>query len=321
MVHIMIGIRFAEMGFIMAGQTEVLRQEINKVIKGKSKVVDKVLCAMLAGGHILLEDIPGVGKTTLAMTIAKAMALSYRRVQFTPDVLPSDIVGFSMFNSQTKEFEYREGAIFANLFLADEINRTSPKTQSALLEAMEEEKVTVDGVEHRLPTPFTVIATENPVGSSGTQMLPESQLDRFMVCLSMGYPEHEDAVSILKNDGAKPLRDVREIISIEEWGELKQSAEHCFVSDALYDYVVRLTEATRESRYLSLGASPRASIALLRMAKAMAVLCGRDYVIPEDIKEVYYDVFAHRVRMDTMAKAEGMTVIEVLVQVFEHEKI
>lgn len=305
----------------MAEQTEVLREEINKVIKGKSNVVDKVLCAMLAGGHILLEDIPGVGKTTLAMTIAKAMALSYCRVQFTPDVLPSDIVGFSMFNSQTKEFEYREGAIFANLFLADEINRTSPKTQSALLEAMEEEKVTVDGVEHRLPTPFTVIATENPVGSSGTQMLPESQLDRFMVCLSMGYPEHEDAVSILKNDGAKPLRDVREIISIEEWGKLKQSAEDLFVSDALYDYVVRLTEATRESRYLSLGASPRASIALLRMAKAMAVLRGRDYVIPEDIKEVYYDVFAHRVRLDTMAKAEGMTVIEVLVQVFEHEKI
>ena len=177
----------AEMRVRMEKQTEVLREEINKVIKGKSNVVDKVLCAMLAGGHILLEDIPGVGKTTLAMTIAKAMALSYRRVQFTPDVLPSDIVGFSMFNSQTKEFEYREGAIFANLFLADEINRTSPKTQSALLEAMEEEKVTVDGVEHRLPAPFTVIATENPVGSSGTQMLPESQLDRFMVCLSMGY--------------------------------------------------------------------------------------------------------------------------------------
>lgn len=305
----------------MAEQTDVLRDEINKVIKGKSNVVDKVLCAMLAGGHILLEDIPGVGKTTLAMTVAKAMALSYRRVQFTPDVLPSDIVGFSMFNSQTKEFEYRQGAIFANLFLADEINRTSPKTQSALLEAMEEEKVTVDGNEYRLPTPFTVIATENPVGSSGTQMLPESQLDRFMVCLSMGYPEHEDAVNILKNDGAKPLREVREIISTEEWAKLRDRAENCFVSDALYDYVVRLTEATRESKYLLLGASPRASIALLRMAKAMAVLKGRDYVIPEDIKEVYYDVFAHRVKLDTLAKAEGMTVIEVLVQVFEHEKI
>lgn len=305
----------------MAEKTDVLRNEINKVVKGKSGVVDKVLCAMLAGGHILLEDIPGVGKTTLAVTIARAMALSYRRVQFTPDVLPSDIVGFSMFNSQTKQFEYREGAVFANLFLADEINRTSPKTQSALLEAMEEEKVTVDGVAHPLPKPFTVIATENPVGSSGTQMLPESQLDRFMICLSMGYPEHDDAVSILKNDGAKPLRDVREVMSADEWSVLRQKAESCFVSDVLYDYMVRLTEATRASKYLFLGASPRASIALMRMARAMAVLNGREYIIPEDIRDVYYDVFAHRVKLDTMAKAEGMTVIEVLMQVFENEKV
>lgn len=305
----------------MDGQIDALRSEINKVVKGKSDVVDKVLGAMLAGGHILLEDIPGVGKTTLAVTMAKAMSLSYRRVQFTPDVLPSDIVGFSMFNSQTKQFEYREGAVFANLFLADEINRTSPKTQSALLEAMEEEKVTVDGVEHRLPTPFTVIATQNPVGSSGTQMLPESQLDRFMVCLSMGYPNHDAAVSILKNDGAKPLQDVQQKVSAEEWGELRQKAENCYVSDVLYDYVVRLTEATRDSRYLLLGASPRASIALMRMARAMAVMDGREYAIPEDIRDVYYDVFAHRVKLDTMAKAEGMTVIEVLMQVFEHEKI
>lgn len=305
----------------MTDKIDVLRAEINKVVKGKSNVVDKVLCAMLAGGHILLEDIPGVGKTTLAMTIAKTMALSYRRVQFTPDVLPSDIVGFSMFNSQTKEFEYKEGAIFANLFLADEINRTSPKTQSALLEAMEEEKVTVDGVAHRLPVPFTVIATENPVGSSGTQMLPESQLDRFMVCLSMGYPAHDDAVSILKNDGAKPLESVEEIISLEEWAELKRKAEDCFVSDELYDYVVNLTEATRESRYVLLGASPRASIALIRMAKAMAVMNGREYVVPEDVKEVYYDVFAHRVKLDTKAKAEGLTVVEVLMQVFDGVKV
>lgn len=305
----------------MADKINELRAEINKVVKGKSNVVDKVLCAMLAGGHILLEDIPGVGKTTLAMTIAKAMALSYRRVQFTPDVLPSDIVGFSMFNSRTKEFEYKEGAIFANLFLADEINRTSPKTQSALLEAMEEEKVTVDGTMHLLPAPFTVIATENPVGSSGTQMLPESQLDRFMVCLSMGYPAHDDAVSILKNDGAKPLGSVQEIISLEEWAKLKTKAGRCFVSDELYDYVVNLTEATRENRYVLLGASPRASIALIRMAKAMAVMNGREYVVPEDIKEVYYDVFAHRIKLDTKAKAEGLTVVEVLMQVFDGVKV
>lgn len=305
----------------MVEKINALREEIGKVVKGKSDVVDKVLCAMLAGGHILLEDIPGVGKTTLAMTIAKVMALSYRRVQFTPDVLPSDIVGFSMFSEQTREFEYREGAIFANLFLADEINRTSPKTQSALLEAMEEEKVTVDGTEHRLPTPFTVIATENPIGSSGTQMLPESQLDRFMVCLSMGYPAHDDAVSILKNDGAKPLGEVREILSVQEWEALRDKAENCFVSDEIYDYVVRLTEATRESTYVLLGASPRASIALIRMARAMAVMSGREYVVPEDVKAVWYDVLSHRVKLGTKAKAEGVTVTEALMQVFDGVKL
>lgn len=305
----------------MSEKLDQLRGEINKVVKGKADVVDKVLCAMLAGGHILLEDIPGVGKTTLAMTIAKAMALTYRRVQFTPDVLPSDIVGFSMYNAQTKDFEYREGAVFANLFLADEINRTSPKTQSALLEAMEEEKVTVDGVEHPLPVPFTVIATENPVGSSGTQMLPESQLDRFMVCLSMGYPAHEDAVNILKNDGSKPLLDLWEIMTVSEWQALKQRTENCYVSDEMYDYVVRLTEQTRENVYVLLGASPRASIALLRMAKAMAVMRGRDYVVPEDVRDVFYDVFGHRVKLGTKAKAEGMTVIEVLLQVFDGVKV
>lgn len=305
----------------MSEKLDQLRGEINKVVKGKADVVEKVLCAMLAGGHILLEDIPGVGKTTLAMTIAKAMALTYRRVQFTPDVLPSDIVGFSMYNAQTKDFEYREGAVFANLFLADEINRTSPKTQSALLEAMEEEKVTVDGVEHPLPVPFTVIATENPVGSSGTQMLPESQLDRFMVCLSMGYPAHEDAVNILKNDGSKPLLDLREIMTVSEWQALKQRTENCYVSDEMYDYVVRLTEQTRENVYVLLGASPRASIALLRMAKAMAVMRGRDYVVPEDVRDVFYDVFGHRVKLGTKAKAEGMTVIEVLMQVFDGVKV
>lgn len=304
----------------MTEKINLLRSEINAVVKGKETVVDKVLCAMLAGGHILLEDIPGVGKTTLAMTIAKAMALSYRRVQFTPDVLPSDIVGFSMYNEKNREFEYREGAVFANLFLADEINRTSPKTQSALLEAMEEEKVTVDGVEYVLPTPFTVIATENPAGSSGTQLLPESQLDRFMVCLSMGYPAHEDAINILKNDGAKPLATLREIVTVQEWQALCEQAENCYVSDEMYDYIVRLTEATRDNRYVLLGASPRASISLLRMARAMAVMKGRNFVVPEDVRDVFYDVFGHRVKLSTKAKAEGMTAIEVLMVIFDQVK-
>ena len=234
----------------MAGQIQSLQETINQVVKGKQTVVQKVLCAMLAGGHILLEDIPGVGKTTLAMAIAKATELSYRRVQFTPDVLPSDLIGFSMYNEKTKEFEYREGAVFANLFLADEINRTSPKTQSALLEAMEEEKVTVDGITHLLPTPFTVIATENPVGSAGTQMLPESQLDRFMICLSMGYPAHSDAVEILKNNGAKSLDSIHGVVTLNEWKMLKKMAEECYVSDEIYDYIVRLTENTRQHPFV-----------------------------------------------------------------------
>lgn len=305
----------------MAGQIQSLQEMINQVVKGKQTVVQKVLCAMLAGGHILLEDIPGVGKTTLAMAIAKATELSYRRVQFTPDVLPSDLVGFSMYNEKTKEFEYREGAVFANLFLADEINRTSPKTQSALLEAMEEEKVTVDGITHLLPTPFTVIATENPVGSAGTQMLPESQLDRFMICLSMGYPAHSDAVEILKNNGAKSLDSIHGVVTLNEWKMLKKMAEECYVSDEIYDYIVRLTENTRQHPFVRLGASPRASLALLRMAKAMAVMKGRDYVVPEDIMDIYQDVLAHRIKLNTQARAQGIAVSDVLKQVFEGTNI
>lgn len=305
----------------MADLLKQLQDEVNTVIKGKEDVVEKVLCAMLAGGHILLRDIPGVGKTTLAMMIAKVMDLSCRRVQFTPDVLPSDIVGFSMYNSQKKEFEYREGAVMTNLFLADEINRTSPKTQSALLEAMEEEKVTVDGIEHALPSPFTVIATENPYGSSGTQMLPESQLDRFMVCLEMGYPEHEDAVEILKNNGAAGLCKARKVLTAKEWEEYRKRAETCFVSDDMYDYLVRLTEATRKNPYVSLGASPRASIALLRMSRAMAVMRGRDYVVPEDVQVLYQDVFGHRVRPGISAKAEGIEITEILGRIFHEVKV
>ncbi|MCI5884020.1 MAG: MoxR family ATPase [Eubacterium sp.] len=305
----------------MAGQIQSLQETINQVVKGKQTVVQKVLCAMLAGGHILLEDIPGVGKTTLAMAIAKATELSYRRVQFTPDVLPSDLIGFSMYNEKTKEFEYREGAVFANLFLADEINRTSPKTQSALLEAMEEEKVTVDGITHLLPTPFTVIATENPVGSAGTQMLPESQLDRFMICLSMGYPAHSDAVEILKNNGAKSLDSIHGVVTLNEWKMLKKMAEECYVSDEIYDYIVRLTENTRQHPFVRLGASPRASLALLRMAKAMAVMKGRDYAVPEDIMDIYQDVLAHRIKLNTQARAQGIAVSDVLKQVFEGTNI
>ena len=299
----------------MAGQIQTLQEMINQVVKGKQKVVEKVLCAMLAGGHILLEDIPGVGKTTLAMAIAKATDLTYRRVQFTPDVLPSDLVGFSMYNEKTKEFEYREGAVFANLFLADEINRTSPKTQSALLEAMEEEKVTVDGITHNLPAPFTVIATENPIGSSGTQMLPESQLDRFMICLSMGYPEHQDAVDILKNNGAKSLSGIQAVVTLAEWKKLQNMAEESYVSEEMYDYIVRLTENTRKHPMVRLGASPRASLALMKCARAYALINGRDYIIPDDVRLLAPAVLAHRLILSREAAAKGMSKEEALMEI------
>ncbi len=249
-----------------------------------------------------------MGKTTLATTFAKSMSLDYKRVQFTPDVLPSDILGFSMYNAATKEFEYKEGAVFCNLFLADEINRTSPKTQSALLEVMEEGTATVDGVTRALPDPFVVIATENPYGSSGTQMLPESQLDRFMVCLSMGYPAHEDAVMILKGNASKPINSVNGIITVDELRSLREKTNDMYVHEQIYEYIVNLVEMTREMDIFSMGASPRGTIALLRMAKAMAVIEGRDYVIAEDVQLVAKDTLGHRVKLSARAKAQGITI-------------
>lgn len=291
--------------------------EINKVVKGKENVVRKILAAILAGGNVLLEDIPGVGKTTLAMALGRTMSLDYRRMQFTPDVLPSDIVGFMMYNSATKEFEYRKGAIFCNLFLADELNRTSSKTQSALLEAMEEGRVTVEGQVYELPTPFSVIATENPIGSSGTQMLPESQLDRFMVCLSMGYPSHSAALEILKETEMKSLEKIESIITTQRLTQLQKQSAEMFVGDNIYEYIVNLTEATRNDDNIELGVSPRGSIALLKMTKAMALIRGGEYVIPEDVLDVIGDVWSHRVRLNVKAKSEGKNVREVLLEITE----
>ncbi len=298
-----------------------VKQEIKKAVKGKDLVIDKVLATMLAGGHILLEDIPGVGKTTLAMAIAKSMSLSYKRVQFTPDVLPSDIVGFSMYNKESGKFEYQQGAVYCNLFLADEINRTSPKTQSALLEVMEEGNVTVDGVTRPLPEPFTVIATENPLGSSGTQMLPESQLDRFMVCLSIGYPGHEAAMDILKDNAKKPITLLESVMTVERFMELRKKTNEMFVHDSMYEYIVTLVEETRTNPLFSMGASPRGSIALLRMAKAMAVLDDREYITPEDVRSVLVDVLGHRVKLSTKARAEGKNVHQALDELFLGVKV
>lgn len=299
---------------------EGIKLEIEKAVKGKEEIITKVLAAILAGGHIMLEDIPGVGKTTLAMSIAKTLELSYKRVQFTPDVLPSDILGFSMYNKATGEFEYREGAAMCNLFLADEINRTSPKTQSALLEVMEEGNVTVDGVTRKLPEPFVVIATENPVGSSGTQLLPESQLDRFMICLTMGYPSHEAAIDILKENVANPLNTLKKIMSKEDLIKARKQVDEIFVHDVIYDYIVTIVEATREHEFFYAGVSPRGSIALLRMAKAYAYMKGKTFVSPEEIRDVIVEVFGHRVILSAKARAKDITVREALLDVLAEIK-
>lgn len=277
--------------------------EVEKVVKGKSECVRKAFAAILAGGHILIEDVPGVGKTTLALAFSKAMALENHRVQFTPDVLPADILGFSMYNKDTGTFSYHQGTIICNLFLADEINRTSPKTQSALLEVMEEGIVTVDGVSHKVPEPFIVIATQNPKGSAGTQMLPESQLDRFMVCMSMGYPDPESEIEIAKG---KSLGDdyglIGQVIDAVGLSQLKEIVDRIFVHDNIYKYMIKLVNETRNDDYIELGISPRGMIALTRMTKAIAFLEGRRYVIPEDVESVFPDVAKHRLLLNTKAR-------------------
>lgn len=283
-----------------------VQETVNSIIKGKEDIVRKVLAAIIGGGHILMEDIPGVGKTTLATTFARVLSLDYRRVQFTPDVLPSDLLGFSMYHSQKGEFEFQKGAVFCNLLLADEINRTSPKTQSALLEVMEERQVSIEGTTRQLPDPFIVIATENPAGSSGTQLLPESQLDRFLVCLSMGYPRHEDAVALLKGEVWKKISNITPVLSLVELKEIQARTETIYVDDAIYEYIICLIEETRNNTLFSLGASPRAGIALLRMSRAMAMLASRDYVTAKDVQDVLCDVLAHRVRLSARVRAEGI---------------
>ena len=291
-------------------------REIGKAVNGKDEVIYKILLTMLAGGHILLEDMPGVGKTTLALAISKTLSLSCKRVQFTPDVLPTDVVGFNMYNKETDTFVFKKGAAFCHLLLADEINRTSSKTQSALLELMEEGAVTVDGVTHPLPKPHIVIATQNPITCVGTQRLPESQLDRFMVRLSLGYPEAEHEVALLKaRKNGNPLDKVIPVAGADTLQRMRQEVENIYVSDTLYEYVVALTSATRSHGNIRLGVSPRGSLALLQLAKASAFAQGRDYLLPDDIHFVCEDVFDHRILLHgTSGGAEetGAVVREIL---------
>lgn len=270
--------------------------EIKKSVIGKDDIIIKILMTACAGGHILLEDIPGVGKTTMAIAFSKALSLEYNRMQFTSDVMPADVTGFYMPNRTTGEFEYHKGAVFCNLFLADEINRTSSKTQSALLEAMEEGAVTVDSITRPLPKPFIVLATQNPTGSAGTQLLPESQLDRFMIRLSMGYPNIKDEIEILKAKASpKTMPVINPVMTLDDLLALRAAARDIFVSDEVYDYIARISDATRSDKRLELGVSIRGSLAAAAMAKCAAMFKGREYVIPDDVKYVYADVTAHRV--------------------------
>ena len=277
------------------GSAKQIVYEVGKVIVGKDEVIIKMLLAILARGHILMEDIPGVGKTTMALAFSRALGLDYNRVQFTPDVLPSDITGFSIYDKNTGKMTYQRGAILCNLFLADEFNRATSRTQAALLQAMEEGEVTVDNVTYPVPQPFMVIATQNPIGAKGTQMLPDSQLDRFMIRLSMGYPDPEaEAEMIRRKQQGISLEQVQQVVSRQELIGICAEAEHTYIKDSLIDYIVKLCTATRNDSRILQGASPRAALSLTALAKAAAWIQGRDYVVPSDIRFVFADSIQHR---------------------------
>ena len=279
----------------MNSRIEKVRDEVKKVISGKDNVITVVLNAILAGGHILLEDIPGVGKTTLALSVSKALGLSFGRVQFTPDVVPSDITGFSVYDKDKGEFTYRPGAVLTNFFLADEINRTSSKTQAALLQVMQENCVTVDGVTHAVPEPFVVMATQNPVGTAGTQMLPEAQLDRFMIKVTVGYPDTKAQIDILSRRATgDPLENVEKVVGADEIEEMKKEASATYVDEKIYEYITLLSEASRSHEYVKLGISPRGALSLAAMSRAKAYIESRDYVTPEDVQAVFHDTCRHR---------------------------
>ncbi len=285
-------------------QSKQIIDEIEKVIVGKRQKIEKILMAILAGGHILIDDMPGVGKTTIALVFAKTLGLQYQRIQFTPDVLPSDIVGFSMYQKETGQFIYMPGVVTnTNILLVDEINRASSKTQSALLEAMEEFQVTVDGNTYPLLTPFFVIATENQIGTAGTQTLPHAQLDRFLVKLGIGYPDFQSQMEIIRDRLVdNPINYVEKVLDAEQFLQMHKEAMSVTMKDEIVEYITRLTIATRESEDLDLGVSPRGAIALGRMARAHAYVKERDYVIPQDVVDVFCDVCAHRVMLSAKGK-------------------
>ncbi|MBO5322729.1 MAG: MoxR family ATPase [Oscillospiraceae bacterium] len=292
--------------------------QVRRVIVGKDQQLLWVMASMLSGGHILLEDIPGVGKTTMAVAFSKVMGLSCKRVQFTPDVLPSDVTGYSVLDQSSGKMVYQPGAVLCNLFLADELNRATSRTQSALLEAMEEGQVTVDGVVHKLPSPFIVLATQNPTGAAGTQLLPDSQMDRFSIRMSLGYPNKEDeAKMVISRQGKKPMEELETLLDADALAKLQETVANTYVGELVINYVVSLIDATRKDPQILRGASPRATLAVTSMAKAVAQLRGRDYVTPKDIQEVFLRTIAHRLLLSPKAEAAGVTAYQALGEILE----
>ena len=303
---------------VVAGLAQQILNQIRTVVVGKDGTLLWVLAAILAKGHILLEDIPGVGKTTMALAFSRTLDLGYSRVQFTPDVLPSDVTGYSVLDQQTGKMTYQPGAVLCNLFLADELNRATSRTQSALLEAMEEGQVTVDGVSHPLPKPFVVIATQNPTGAAGTQLLPDSQMDRFTVRLSLGYPSPRDEVAMVMNrQGGNPLDNLLPLLTRENLLAMQEVVARTYMNEAVVNYVVELISATRNNELILRGASPRATLSVTAMAKAVARLRGRDYVIPGDVREVFIHTVAHRLILSPRAEAQEKTAPQVLRGILE----
>ena len=296
-----------------------LLDSMNQVILGKEKETKEVVLAILAGGHVLLEDIPGVGKTTLALTLAKLLNLDFRRMQFTPDVLPSDLTGFSIYRRDKEEFVYQQGAVFTNLLLADELNRASARTQSALLEVMQEGNVTVEGITRQVPSPFIVIATENPYGSAGTVRLPESETDRFMISLSMGYPDKDSEMTLIRGeiDAREKIAKLEPVLTTEELALMRQEVKQIYIKDNIVEYMAELIRKTRTAGDLRLGASPRASLALAAMARASAYLDGRDFVAPSDAADQFCYVVQHRISLTEESDAEGMTPERVAGKILE----
>ena len=292
--------------------------QVRQVVVGKDNVLLWVLAAILARGHILLEDVPGVGKTTMALAFSKVLSLDYSRVQFTPDVLPSDVTGYSIPDQSTGALQYQPGAVLCNLFLADELNRATSRTQSALLEAMEEGQVTVDGTTHKIPDPFVVIATQNPTGAAGTSLLPDSQMDRFMVKLSLGYPSPKDEIAmVLNRQEGNPLHSLRSLVSRENLSEIQDLVADTYMNEAVVTYLVTLISATRNHADIARGASPRATLAVTAMAKAVARLRGRDYVVPGDVREVFSQTVAHRLILSPRAEGQGRTPEQVLREILD----